>query len=95
MLIYVLFTTGLPHPLRSDLPYIALIGLSNTGLAYLLYFSGLQRLPAQSVALISYIDPVSTLLYSALLLHERLTPLQLLGAVLIIGGAMFGELRRR
>ena len=95
VLIYVLFTTGLPRPLRSDLPYIALIGLSNTGLAYLLYFSGLQRLPAQSVALISYIDPVSTLLYSALLLHERLTPLQILGAVLIIGGAMFGELRRR
>lgn len=95
VLIYVLFTTGLPRPLRADLPYIALIGLSNTGLAYLLYFSGLKRLPAQSVALISYIDPVSTLLFSALLLHETLTPLQLLGAALIIGGAMFGELRRR
>lgn len=95
VLLYVLLTAGLPHPQRSDLPYIALIGLCNTGLAYVLYFTGLQRLPAQSVALISYVDPVSTLLFSALLLHESLTPLQLLGAVLIIGGAVFGELRRR
>jgi drug/metabolite transporter (DMT)-like permease len=95
VLLYVLLTVGLPCPQRSDLPCIALIGLVNTGLAYVLYFSGLQRLPGQSVALISYVDPVSTLLYSALLLHEVLTPLQLFGAVLIIGGALFGELRGR
>ena len=93
VLLYVLLTSGLPRPQRADLPYIAVIGLVNTGLAYVMYFSGLQKLPAQSVALISYIDPVSTLLFSALLLHETLTPLQLLGAVLIIGGALFGELR--
>ena len=95
VLIYVLLTTGLPRPLAGDLPYIAVIGLVNTGLAYLLYFSGLQKLPGQSVALISYVDPVSALLFSAVLLHETMTPVQLLGAVLIIGGAMFGELRKR
>ncbi len=91
---YVLLTAGLPHPTRADLPYIAAIGLSNTGLAYLLYFTGMRRLPAQSVALLSYVDPASALLFSALLLHETLTPLQLLGGALILGGAMFGELRR-
>ena len=93
VLIYVLFTSGLPHPRASDLPYIAIIGFVNTGLAYLLYFSGLQKLPGQSVALISYIDPVSALIFSAVLLHETMTPIQMLGAVLIIGGAMFGELK--
>lgn len=95
VLFYVLFTVGLPRPLRSDLPRIALIGFVNTGLAYFLYFSGLQKLPGQSVALISYVDPVSALLFSALLLREGLTLLQLSGAVLILGGAMLGELRRR
>ena len=29
--------------------------------------------------------------FSALLLHERLTPLQITGACLIIGGALFAE----
>ena len=95
VLLYVLLTTGLPHPQRADLPWLAVIGLVNTGLAYLLYFSGLQKLPGQSVALISYIDPVSALLFSALLLHETLTPLQQFGALLILGGALFGELPGR
>ncbi len=91
VVIYVLLTSGLPHPTRTDLPYLLLLGLLNTGLAYLLYFSGLQKLPAQSVALISYIDPVSALFFSAVFLHESMTALQIIGAVLIIGGAIIGE----
>ena len=95
VLIYVLLTAGIPRPLKADIPYLLVLGLVNTGLAYMLYFTGLQKLPGQSVALISYVDPVSALVFSALLLRETMTPLQVLGAVLIIGGALLGELRRR
>ena len=76
------------------IPYLLVIGLLNTGLAYLLYVSGLQKLPGQSVALISYVDPVSALVFSALLLHESMSTLQTVGAVLIIGGAILGELKK-
>ena len=95
VLVYTLCTDVLPKITAGDLPYIAGIGFINTGLAYLLYFSGLQKLSGQSVALISYLDPVSALIFSALFLHEAMTPVQILGAVLIIGGAMFGEMKRR
>ena len=95
VLIYMLLTAGIPRPLKADIPYLLVLGLVNTGIAYMLYFTGLQKLPGQSVALISYVDPVSALVFSALLLHETMTPLQVLGAVLIIGGALLGELRRR
>ena len=95
VLIYVLLTAGIPRPLKTDIPYLLVLGLVNTGIAYMLYFTGLQKLPGQSVALISYVDPVSALVFSALLLHETMTPLQMLGAVLIIGCALLGELRRR
>ena len=95
VLSYVLLTAGIPRPLKADIPYLLVLGLVNTGIAYMLYFTGLQKLPGQSVALISYVDPVSALVFSALLLHETMTPLQMLGAVLIIGGALLGELRRR
>lgn len=95
VLLYVLLTSGLPRLQRADLPYVALIGFVNTGLAYLLYFSSLQRLPAQSVALMSYVDPVTALLLSAAVLHETMSPVQLLGAALILGGAVLGELRRQ
>lgn len=93
--IYTLCTSGLPYLIKADLPYIAVIGFINTGLAYLLYFSGLQKLSGQSVALISYLDPVSALFFSAFLLHEVMTPIQVIGAVLIIGGAMFGERKKQ
>ena len=92
VLLYVLFTSDLSCPPAADIPYLLIIGLMNTGLAYFLYFSGMQRLPAQSVALISYIDPVSALLFSVWLLNESMTMLQIAGAVFIIGGAIIGEL---
>ena len=85
---------GLMQQQKADVPYIAAISLINTGLAYLLYFSGLQKLSGQSVALISYIDPVSTLFFSAVLLNERLSPLQVVGAVMILGGAILAETRK-
>lgn len=95
VLVYTLCTSGLPNPAGSDLPYIAAIGFINTGLAYLLYFSGLQKLSGQSVALMSYIDPVSALFLSAIVLHEVMTPVQVIGAALIIGGAVFGEIKKQ
>jgi len=95
VLIYTLFTAGIPTIPGRDLPYIAIIGFINTGLAYLLYFSGLQKLSGQSVALISYIDPVSALFFSALLLQETMLPVQVVGAVLIIGGAILGEIKNK
>ena len=64
VLIYVLLTAGIPHPLKADIPYLLVLGLVNTGIAYMLYFTGLQKLPGQSVALISYVDPVSALVFS-------------------------------
>ena len=69
--------------------------LFGVGSFSLLYFSGLQKLSGQSVALISYIDPVSALLFSAILLHEVMAPVQVAGAALIIGGAMFGEIKKQ
>ena len=92
VLVYALLTAGLPRPTRAELPWLLAIGLINTGLAYLLYFTGLQKLPAQSVARISYLDPVSALFFSAVFLKESMTAPQLLGAVFILGGALLGEL---
>ena len=53
----------------------------------------MENLRAQTVAILSYIDPVSALLFSAFLLRERLTVINVIGAVLIIGSAMISEIR--
>ena len=74
-----------------DWPPILLLGLVNTGVGCYCYFSSIGDLPAQSVAICGYLEPLSAVLLSVLILHETMAPLQILGAVLIIGGAVFGE----
>lgn len=56
-----------------------------------LLLRALGALPVQTVAVCGYLEPLSAVIFSALLLHERLTAPQLLGAALIIGGALFAE----
>ena len=70
---------------------LAVVGIVHTGLAYALYFGSMDGLRTQTVALLSYLDPVTSLLLAAAFLGERLTPLGLIGAVLIIGSALESE----
>ena len=56
-----------------------------------LYFGSMDGLKAQSVAILSYIDPVSALLFSALLLKEPLDAVGIIGAIMIIGSAVIIE----
>ena len=68
-----------------------MLGLLNTGIGCYFYFSSIGKLPVQSVAVCGYLEPLSAVAFSVLLLHENLLPVQLIGAVLIIGGAVFSE----
>ena len=71
---------------------VLVVGVLHTGVAYVLYFGSLDRLPAQTAAIYSYIDPITALLLSALVLGERLTLTGLLGAVMILGAAVASEI---
>ncbi|MDD4689978.1 MAG: DMT family transporter, partial [Eubacteriales bacterium] len=73
-------------------PWIILLGLVNTGVGCYLYFSSLSKLPVQTIAVCGYLEPLSAVVFAALLLGEKMTSLQIIGALFIIGGAMIGEL---
>ena len=77
-------------PSKSILP-ILVLGIVNTGVGCYLYFSAIPRLPAQTVAICGYLEPVSALFFSSVFLRERLTVIQIFGTVLILGGAVLGE----
>jgi drug/metabolite transporter (DMT)-like permease len=51
----------------------------------------MENLRAQSVAVLSYLDPVFALILSAVILGERMTVFGIIGAVLIIGSAIISE----
>jgi drug/metabolite transporter (DMT)-like permease len=75
-----------------DLVPVLFLGFVNTGFGCYLYFSSLGALSALSVAIVGYLEPLSALSFSAIFLHERLSFLQIIGAVLILGSASFGEI---
>lgn len=97
MLPYLLLTDGFGGMVftPATLVLLLVVGVVHTGLAYALYFGSMEGLAVQSIAVLSYIDPVSALLFSALLLKEPVTRVHIVGACLIIGSAMITEMRQR
>lgn len=77
---------------RLEIFLLVTVGIVHTGIACYLYFSSMQKLPGQTIAVLSYIDPVSALFFSAIFLNERLTLFQILGALLILGSTAFSQL---
>lgn len=91
---YVLLTGGfgMDKMVGKDYVLLAVVGIVHTGVAYWLYFGALGKLPSQTVALFSYLDPVIAIVLSALWLQEPLGWQGILGAALILGSTLVGEL---
>ena len=79
---------------RQDVLFVLLSGVCSTGLGSYLYFSSIPRLPVREVSVLGYVEPLSALVFSAVLLGERLRPAQLLEAALILGETLVMELLR-
>jgi len=91
---YVMLTDGfsLTGVSSTAIGLILLVGIFHTGISYTIYFTVVRKISNQTVAAYSYIDPVSAILMSTLFFHESMTPLQILGGVLILGATMVSEL---
>ena len=73
------------------------IGLLATAVAMQGFYAGARRIGAAQASLVSTVEPVYTITLAALLLHESLTPVQILGGIMVIMGvvvAQTGQLRR-
>jgi drug/metabolite transporter (DMT)-like permease len=71
---------------------ILILGIVNTGIGCYLYFSSIGNLPVHTVAICGYLEPLFAVIFSVIFLNETLDKLQIIGALLILGGATFGEL---
>lgn len=85
LLAYAL-VTGLPIPTDPAL-WLTLIGfaLFSSVLPMVTLNAGIQRLGPSRAAILSMFEPVLTLLWSFLFLHDRIEPIQLVGGALILG----------
>ncbi|MCY8852434.1 DMT family transporter [Bacillus inaquosorum] len=93
LLPYVFFTEGFGifGVSRSSVPFIIILGIVNTGIGFWLFFSGMQKLNGQSIAMLSYVDPFVAILISAIILQEQMTIVQMLGGALLLGSTFVSE----
>lgn len=71
---------------------LLILGVLHTGIGYIIYFDAVNKLPAQTVGILSYIDPVEAVMLSAFLLKEPVNLYTVIGAVMILGAAAVSEL---
>lgn len=70
---------------------VAFGGILSSAVAYSLYAWGLSKISATDTSLFTYLDPIIGTILGAVLLHEPVTGLFLLGALLIFGGIGVAE----
>ncbi len=92
---YVFLTSGVGifEVSSSSIPFILILGIINTGIGFWLFFSGMEGLKGQSIAMLSYVDPFVAILISAIVLQEQMTIVQVLGGVLLLGSTFVSEIR--
>ena len=96
LLPYTLLTEEISFDIETKtVMLLLLVGIVHTGITYFLYFGSMGSLPAQTVALYSYIDPIVAIILSALLLKENFGVYEILGTVLILGSTIICELPER
>jgi len=82
------------QPTPSDWPPILILGIVNTGLGALFYYTSMGKLPVQATSVLGYLEPLSALVFSFLILGETMDAIQIAGALLILSGVMIAELIR-
>ena len=83
---YVLANTGFNiSSLNSfGLINVCVLGIVHTGIMYVLYFSSMHSLSGQTLSMLSYIDPLTAVIISLLILHEPVTAFQMAGGACIL-----------
>lgn len=76
----------------SVLVFLLIVALVHTGVAYVLYFSSMGQLKAQTIAIFSYIDPIIAIVLSAVILRESIGISGIIGAILVLGATFTSEL---
>lgn len=75
----------------SDLFWIVILGVFNTGVGCYLYFSSISKLSVKTVSVFGYIEPLSAVLLAVMIIGERMSVIQIIGTFTLIVGMLFAE----
>ena len=83
---------SLPATLQ-DVMWLVILGVVNTGIGCFLYFSNFSFIPVQTVSILGYIEPVSAIVLSAVILGENMSGLQAAGIAVVILASLAAEIQ--
>jgi len=93
---YVILNKGFPSSLDfTSLIILLILGIVHTGIAYIFYFSSIDTLPVQSVAILGYVEPALSVIIGILLLKEPSSIYSIIGSILILSSAIINELVKK
>ena len=76
---------------KTNLQGLLYLGLVSTGLAYVLWFRGIDKLSASAVSYLGLLSPVVATLLGFFWLHQTLTPIQLCAIAIIFASIVLGQ----
>ena len=79
-----------PSPTAANVAGFAYLSLVATGVAYVLWFNGIRRLPVAAPPLLGLAAPVTGAVLGWVVLDEALSPVQLTGFVVTLGAIAYG-----
>lgn len=93
LLPYVFFKEGLGFSglTAHSIVLILILGIIHTGIAYFLYFASIKELKGGTIAILSYIDPISAVIIAAIFLQESMSFMQIIGGILVLGSSFISE----
>jgi probable blue pigment (indigoidine) exporter len=91
----LLFEPALPELTPLNLAGLVWLGLIGAGLTYWLWFRGLSRLEPGAASMLGMMSPVTAVALGWLWLGQALTPLQMVGAVMVLGSVWMGQVANR
>lgn len=94
LLLLSLITEGMFSLSLAGLAVILWLAVINTVFAYLLYYHSLRVLTALELHVLLNLSPLGTAILAGLILGERLTPIQIIGMVMVVIGVTFVQWRR-
>ena len=80
---------------KNSIIMLSIVSIVHTGIAYTAYFGSMKNLQSQTIAIMSYIDPIVAVILSAVFLKEQMTILGIIGAVMILSATFFSEVNIR
>ncbi len=79
------------HLSTTNLLGFVYLGVVGTGLAYALWFRGIEKLKASAVSSLGLMSPVVATLIGFVLLHQTLTLVQLIGIAIVLMSVLIGQ----